>query len=84
MVKPKRVSVKRPDGGYDVTVTPPAWSGFSPTTTTLTESQHARYLLWVEGKMLIQAALPELDPATREQLLSGISPTEWDQKLGGE
>jgi hypothetical protein len=40
---------------------------------TLTPNQYGRYLLWREGPLLIQEALPELGPTQREMLMTGLS-----------
>ena len=67
------------DGYWYVTVTPPRWSGFEKSSTVkLDEDQHERYLMWLRDGGLIQHMLPELSPAIREQLLSGICPEDWD------
>lgn len=42
----------------------------------MSDDQYQRY---VEGDELIQNIFPELDPDTREFLISGISAGEWDE-----
>lgn len=66
-------------GGYKVTVTPPAWSGFKASSIVLDEDQFRRYNLFLEKKGLIQDLLPELSSSDREILLSGISPEEFSR-----
>ena len=63
---------------WDITVTPPSFSGFSPSTISLTQEQHDRYKLWLSSGVLIQTALPELTDAQREVLISGISEDEFE------
>lgn len=70
---PQRTSVRGADGIWTVTVTPPAWTGFSASSVKLTPDQHRRYLAWLAGEELIQDALPSLTAATREILMSGIN-----------
>jgi hypothetical protein len=54
-----------------VTVTPPAFAGLPPRSVDLTPDQYAGYRRWLEGT-LIQDALPDLSPAEREILMTGI------------
>lgn len=42
------------------------------------------YIEWVDGKKVIQDAMPYLSPDDREFLLTGILPNEWDAMFGGE
>jgi hypothetical protein len=39
---------------------------------------HNRYAKWKEGA-LIQEAFPELNPEQREFLMTGITPSEWEE-----
>jgi hypothetical protein len=41
------------------------------------------FLEWHFGK-LIQDALPDLDLATREQMISGLHPKCWNEMTGGQ
>ena len=43
----------------------------------------AGYLRWVNGE-LIQNAFPKMNPAHREQLMTGITPEGWDSTFGTE
>ena len=36
------------------------------------------YDSWVAGEILIQVAFPDMNPAYREQLMTGITPEAWD------
>ena len=38
---------------------------------------------WLEG-MLIQDAMPQLTPAEREFLMTGITPKEWHEYFGDD
>jgi hypothetical protein len=42
-------------------------------TANLTASQYAGYLQWKNQDWLIQDALPDLDAATREMIITGLS-----------
>jgi hypothetical protein len=75
---PKREAVRN-DKGYLVTVTPPDWSGFSPSSIQLTDDQYARYLLWHSLGSLIQDVLPELSKAQLEILITGIDDREFHE-----
>lgn len=73
------------EGGWVVRVTPPAWSGFGPSSLKLTDDQYERYVAWREGRIaLIQEALPDLSADKREVLLSGIGSMEWDAKFADD
>ena len=70
---PTRQVCEDGEGGYLVMVTPPKLLGPKPTmTVNLTADQYRRYRLWEAGE-LMQNALPDLDAATREMLLTGLS-----------
>lgn len=75
---PTRAGSQQPDGSWLVTVTPPTFSGFKPSTIVLTDDQYNRYLAWQATGCLIQKALPELTASQREILISGISDAEFD------
>ena len=40
------------------------------------------YDSWVAGEILIQEAFPDMNPAYREQLMTGITPEAWDASFG--
>jgi hypothetical protein len=63
----------------EVTVTPPAITGFHASKVTLTADQYRRFQSWLEHGGRIQDALPELSADDREILLSGIGPDEWEK-----
>jgi len=69
-------------GMWLVTVTPPSFTEFKPSTISLTEDQYERYRMWHEHGGLIQHMLPELSNAAREILISGINSEEWDNEFG--
>jgi hypothetical protein len=61
------------EDGYVVYVTPPPIIGKFPTNSVkLTNDQYQRYLLWREGPVMIQEALPELTIDQREILMTGL------------
>lgn len=64
---------------WDITVTPPPWSGFSPSTVSITREQFLAYRLWLDTGVLIQNALPDLTDDEREILISGIKSAEFEQ-----
>lgn len=70
---PTRNVVEDGEGGFIVMVTPPKLLGSRPTMhVNLTAEQFDRYIKWTQG-MLMQDALPDLDAATREMLMTGLS-----------
>ena len=79
---PQRTSARGADGIWTVTVTPPDWTGFAASTIRLTPDQHARYLAWLDGDVLIQDALPDLSDAEREILITGIDDEEFTATFG--
>jgi hypothetical protein len=80
---PSRRVVKR-GHHYQVFVKPPKIVGDYPEVDVmLTEEQYQRYLLWREGPLLIQDALPELSPSTREMLMTGLCDADF-QKLAAD
>ena len=71
---PTRVVCEDGEGGYIVMVTPPKLLGPKPTMhVPLTADQYRRYNSWLFAGVLMQDALPDLDAATREMLLTGLS-----------
>ena len=79
-VSPKRASYKQKDGSWKIVVTPPAWTGLPQNEIVLTEEQHNRYMKWATGRTtLIQHALPDLSPAQREVIMTGIDQKTWDR-----
>jgi hypothetical protein len=70
-MSPRR-SERRIEGGWEVTITPPAFIAQSkPATVRLTEDQHERMMKWLAGA-LIQDCLPELSSEDREKLMTGL------------
>lgn len=70
---PTRTATRRLDGSYIITVTPSIVTGLPPTTIQLTADQYRRFHDdWLMGDKLIQDALPDLSPAQREILMTGI------------
>jgi len=69
---PSRRAVKT-SNGYTVYVRPPRIVGALPeVSVALTKEQYERYLLWREGPLMIQEALPELSVSQREMLMTGL------------
>ena len=75
---PKREEIQIPVGSrtdgksWEIRVTPPLIIGDYPTLSVLlTQDQYERYLKWKQG-MLMQEALPDLPPHTREVLMTGL------------
>lgn len=77
---PKREVCEDGEGGYLVMVTPPKMLGLPTVTVPLTADQYRRYQLW-EGGMLMQNALPDLSPATREMLMTGLSDEDFKKAV---
>jgi hypothetical protein len=77
----KREATQLQSGDWLVTVTPPEWTDFPPSSLTLTPGQFHRFNEWLEGGTLIQNALPDLSPAEREILMTGIGAAEWDREF---
>lgn len=72
-------------GQWEITVTPPKWSGFVCTSVVmLSQSQFNRYEEWLVTGGLIQVLLPDLTDGEREALMSGITPEEWQRAFGGD
>lgn len=78
---PKRVLTQLDDGNYKLTVTPPAWSGFTNgSEVILTEDQKNRYEQWLANPgTLIQDLLSDLSPSQRESIMSGINQDDWEE-----
>lgn len=84
-IKPiRRQAVAQEDGTWKVTVTPPRFTEFSPSSIILTNDQYCRYLQWQNGGVLIQNILHDLTPAQREILMTGIGPEEFDKAFRDE
>ena len=82
---PTREVKKLNDDTYQITVTPPKWSGFARgSTTILNAEQYSRYVKWQRGECMIQDAFPEFSASMREELLSGIPSADWDAKFKAE
>lgn len=76
--------VEQVDGGYVVFVKPPPIIGELPERhVVLTNDQYQRYLLWREGPLMIQEALPELTPSQREILMTGLDDAIFDKIADG-
>jgi hypothetical protein len=72
---PARAEVPNSDGSWVVVVTPGALMPANmriPKSVRLTPDQYRRYRTWLDAGVLIQNALPELTPADREVLLTGL------------
>ena len=41
-----------------------------------------QYQDWSSGRLLIQEAMPNLNPEEREFVMTGIMPIEWDEIFG--
>ena len=80
--EPKREAVQNADKSWLVTVTPPAWSGWGGSSITLTDEQYNRYQRWLHNSTSARAMFPDLTPGQQEQLVSGISPEEWEREFG--
>lgn len=66
--------VEQIPGGYTVYVRPPKIVGEYPEVSVfLTKEQYERYLLWRNGPLHIQEALPDLSVSQREMLMTGLS-----------
>lgn len=76
---PERVERLNTDGTWTITVTPPKWTGFKASSVIITDDEFCQYRRWMAGLVKIQDALPNLTPAQREILLSGIGPEAWDE-----
>ena len=81
---PKRESRQLPTGDYIVRVTPPDWTGCSPSEVKLTANQFVNFQRWLNGSILIQDAFPDLSDDDREILKTGIGPKEWADKIGDD
>lgn len=76
---PTRRVVKR-GHHYYVYVKPPQIVGNYPEVDVmLTEDQYQRYLLWREGPLLIQDALPDLSLSEREKLMTGLGDEDFQK-----
>lgn len=83
---PHRSAEQLASGYWKVTVKPTP-AHFEASEVILSPDQYKRYEEWLEakrtGKFLpIQEAFPDLTSAVREQLISGITPDDWNRYLG--
>lgn len=70
---PTRVETRGPDGSWTITVTPGSLvSRYPPKSVRLTDDQYRGYRTWLDDGVLIQNALPDLNPADRETLMTGL------------
>ena len=81
IMQPTRSSTRLKSGQWIVKVTPPEWAGFKSSNIVLSESQYERFCEWLQGGSLLQQALPDLTPAEREVLLTGICSDEWEEHI---
>ena len=66
--------------GWRVFVKPPTFVGNLPQQhVDLTLEQFERYAQWLQGGIMIQAALPDLTVSQREILLSGLGDEEFER-----
>ena len=78
---PTRVVADDGEGGYLLMVTPSKALGPKPTMTLhLTKDQYRRYKMWENGE-LIQRALPDLTPAEREIIITGLSDEDFKKAV---
>lgn len=76
----KHSAEKLSDGSWKITVVPPNWVKSPPCSLVLNADQYKRYLRWRDDNLLlIQEALPDLMPAQRELLMTGIGPEEFNK-----
>lgn len=79
----KRFFTELDNGLVEVKVVPPEWAYVGEgATINLTRDQFDRMLTWLNGKAMIQEALPDLSPRDREILTTGIGPEKWDELFG--
>lgn len=81
---PKREAEKSPDGGYIISVTPPAIVGLPTRRISLTADQYRRYQQWLDTGTLIQDCLPDLDDSERELLMTGLSDADFEAMCGDD
>jgi len=81
---PKRREEQHDDGTWTVFVQPPAMFNLPEQCIRLSKDQYHRYKGWREGYLMIQEALPELTPAQREILLSGLADEDFHKFAGDE
>lgn len=75
---PTRKIVQLGPEEWEVHVTPPAFMNLPTQTVKLNKDQYLGYLAWENGQ-LIQDALPDLTPAQREIIMTGIGPDDFDR-----
>jgi len=74
---PTRAVRNNEDGTYTIDVTPPAIVSSNTCSVVLTADQFTRYQKWLNEGLLMQDALPELSPAQREALMTGLADDEF-------
>lgn len=79
-----KYEVSKNESGYLIKVTPPAFMGGMTVEVPLTEQQYAGYIAWKDGGKLIQDALPDLSPAQREMLITGLDDEAFKAACGPE
>lgn len=80
---PTRQAEKLANGHYKVTVSPPPEMELPAASVELDPAAYARYAEWLQKRGPIQDYLPDLDPDTREVLLSGFTPETWERMFSG-
>jgi len=69
---PTREVTKLPGGNFKITVIPPKWAkAGNGKSIVLSPAQYLKYLRWMNGRILIQDAFPELNDDEREIILNG-------------
>jgi hypothetical protein len=80
----QRHAEKLPSGNYKVTIDPPPQMEVRSGSVELSPDDYARYCAWLNSHgEPIQNYLPDLDDATRELLLSGMTPETWEEVFSG-
>lgn len=82
LCNPERSAVQNADKTWTLTITPPAWSGWGASTITLNDEQYNRYQRWLANRTSARTMFPDLTSGQQEQLVSGISPEDWDAEFG--
>lgn len=78
---PKRELALLPSGNFMITVTPPTFMNMKANSVILTPDQHRRFTSWLKGESLMQDALPDLSPADREILITGIGDEDFKKMV---
>lgn len=81
---PTRRTEENIDGTYTVYVKPPKMFNIPEEHIVLTRDQYSRYLRWLDGELMIQEALPDLNVDQREILLSGLNDDNFKKMAGPE